>query len=252
MAAESADDLPGLPAFQVVAHGVVDVGQQLVGGPGICGPDRPVVPDRQLPADGQLGQERARQADLDQSVAPGGNMSLIVHRHQQQHLGDQHDWHAKCRRSRTQGPTSPTPGPYCPGRVLPPASADSTPGVMPCRPGRPRPATVRAAAPGWRGPFRRTGVTHALAPVTRLEWTPALGEPGSHATVMRFGMPGRQRAGLAHFIPIDATDQTAVSDKGQPAGLARQGAKRPRSPAESTSEPGRRPGGLAVRSSGAG
>ena len=87
-------------------------------------------------------------------------------------------------------------------------------------------------------------------PVTRLEWTPALGEPGSHATVMRFGMPGRQRAGLAHCIPIDATDQTAVSVKGQPAGLARQGAKRPRSPAESTSEPGRRPegpGGQVVR-----
>ena len=104
MAAESADDLPGLPAFQVVAHGVVDVGQQLVGGPGICGPDRPVVPDRQLPADGQLGQERARQADLDESVAPGGNMSLVVHRHQQQHLGDQHDWHAKC-------PPQPHPGP---------------------------------------------------------------------------------------------------------------------------------------------
>ena len=91
-------------AFQVVAHGVVYVGQQFVGGPGIRGPDRPVVPDRQLPADSQLGQERARQAHLDEGIAPHRNMSLVIHRHQQQHLGDQHDRHATC-------PPPPHPGP---------------------------------------------------------------------------------------------------------------------------------------------
>jgi hypothetical protein len=61
---------------------VVDVGQQFVARPGIPGPYRPVGPDRQLPADGQLGQQRAGQADLDESVAPGGDMSLVVHGHQ--------------------------------------------------------------------------------------------------------------------------------------------------------------------------
>jgi len=50
--AQAADDLSGLPAFQVVAYGVVDLSQQLVARPGISGAYRPAVPDRQVPADG--------------------------------------------------------------------------------------------------------------------------------------------------------------------------------------------------------
>jgi hypothetical protein len=48
----------------------------------VSDPYRRVVGDRQLPADGQLGQECAGQADLDENVAPGGDMSLVVHGHQ--------------------------------------------------------------------------------------------------------------------------------------------------------------------------
>jgi hypothetical protein len=80
--AQVGDDLLGLLAFQVVAHGVVGVAQQFVARPGICGAYRAVVGDRQLPVDGQLGQERAGQADLDEGVAPGRDMSLVVHGHQ--------------------------------------------------------------------------------------------------------------------------------------------------------------------------
>ena len=81
-----------LPALQILSHSVVDVRQQFVAGPGIAGPDRPVFRDRQLPVDGQLSQKRTGQADFNEGVAPHGNMSLVVHGKEQQHLGDQHNF----------------------------------------------------------------------------------------------------------------------------------------------------------------
>ena len=160
--AQAADDLLGLPAFQVVAHGVVDVGQQLVARPGISGPYPPVVPDRQLPVDGQLGQERAGQADLDEGVAPGTGTCPLSSTATSSSIsaisttGTLMPAAAAPKAQRHQ-----TPGPYCPGHVLPSASADSTPRHQA---GRGQPPSA-LPAPGWRWTFRRTALLHARVSV---------------------------------------------------------------------------------------
>jgi hypothetical protein len=74
--AETTDDLLGLPALEMLPHGVVDAGQEFVAGSGRSGPDRPVRRDRQLPAHGQLGHQRAGQANVDEGVAPTGTCPL--------------------------------------------------------------------------------------------------------------------------------------------------------------------------------
>ena len=45
--AQTPDDLPRVPALQMLPHRVVDISKQLVAGPGISGPDCPVFRDRQ-------------------------------------------------------------------------------------------------------------------------------------------------------------------------------------------------------------
>ena len=90
--AQTPDDLPRVPALQMLPHRVADIGEQFVAGPGISGPYCPVFRDRQPAVNGQLGQERAGQADLDEGAAPDGNVPLVVQRGEQQHLcANQHN-----------------------------------------------------------------------------------------------------------------------------------------------------------------
>ncbi len=89
--AQTPDDLPRVPALQMLPHRVVDISKQFVAGPGISGPHCPVFRDRQPAVNGQLGQERAGQADLDEAAAPDGNVPLVVQRGEQQHLCNQHN-----------------------------------------------------------------------------------------------------------------------------------------------------------------
>ena len=88
--AQTPDDLPRVPALQMLPHRVADISKQFVAGPGISGPYCPVFRDRQSAVNGQLGQERAGQADLDEGAAPDGNVPLVVQRGEQQHLCNQH------------------------------------------------------------------------------------------------------------------------------------------------------------------
>ena len=74
--AQTPDDLPRVPALQMLPHHVADISKQFIAGPGISGPHCPVFRDRQPAVNGQLGQERAGQADLDQGAAPDGNVPL--------------------------------------------------------------------------------------------------------------------------------------------------------------------------------
>ena len=89
--AQAPDDLPRVPALQMLPHRVADISKQFIAGPGISGPHRPVSRDRQPAVNGQLGQERAGQADLDEAAAPDGNVPLVVQRGEQQHLCNQHN-----------------------------------------------------------------------------------------------------------------------------------------------------------------
>ena len=88
---QTPDDLPHVPALQMLPHRVVDISKQCVAGPGISGPYCLVSRNRQPAVYGQIGQERAGQADLDQGAAPDGNVPLVVQRGEQQHLGNQHN-----------------------------------------------------------------------------------------------------------------------------------------------------------------
>jgi len=88
---QTPDDMPHVPALQMLPHGIVDISKQCVAGPGISGPYCPVFRDRQPAVNGQVGQERAGQADLDEGAAPDGNVPLVIQRGEQQHLCDQHN-----------------------------------------------------------------------------------------------------------------------------------------------------------------
>jgi hypothetical protein len=90
------------------SHRIVDISKQFVAGPGISGPYCPVFRDRQSTVNGQIGQERAGQADLDEGAAPNGNVPLVVQRGEQQHLCNQHN----C----TLIPAAALPG--CPGVIV--------------------------------------------------------------------------------------------------------------------------------------
>ena len=85
------DDVPHVPALQMLAHRIVDVSKQFAAGPGISGPYCPVFRDRQPAVDGQIGQQRAGQANLDEGAAPDGNLALVIQRGEQQHLCNQHN-----------------------------------------------------------------------------------------------------------------------------------------------------------------
>jgi hypothetical protein len=88
---EAPDDLPHVPALQMIPHRIVDIGKQFVAGPGVSGLYCPVFRDRQPAVNGQIGQQRAGQADLDEGAAPDGNASLVIQRGEQQHLCNQHN-----------------------------------------------------------------------------------------------------------------------------------------------------------------
>ena len=103
---QTPNDLPHVPALQMLPHRIVDITKQFVAGPGISGPYCPVFRDRQPAVNGQIGQERAGQADSDEGAAPDGNVPLVIQRGEQQHLCNQHN----C----TLLPAAALPG--CPGR----------------------------------------------------------------------------------------------------------------------------------------
>jgi len=88
---QAPDDLPHVPALQMLPHRIVDISKQSVAGPGISGPYCPVFRDRQPAVNRQIGQERAGQADLDEGAAPDGNAPLVIQRGEQQHLCNQHN-----------------------------------------------------------------------------------------------------------------------------------------------------------------
>jgi len=106
--AQSVDGPSRRHAVQMVPDRVVDVGQKLVAGPELTSPDYPASFHRQLPVDGQLDQQRSRQADLD-DAGPGDNRRgytpLLIDGHQQQHLGDQHNLHATVGSDHAAGRT---------------------------------------------------------------------------------------------------------------------------------------------------
>jgi hypothetical protein len=83
---QAPDDLPHVPTLQMLPHRIADISKQFVAGPGISGPYRPVFRDRQSTVNGQIGQERAGQADLDEGAAPDGNVPLVIQRGEEQHL----------------------------------------------------------------------------------------------------------------------------------------------------------------------
>ena len=135
---QTPDDLPHVPALQMLPHRIVDISKQFVAGPGISGPYCPVFRDLQPAVNGQIGQERAGQADLDEGAAPDGNVPLVIQRGEQQHLCNQHN----C----TLIPAAALPG--CPGVIgsSPPPSRTATP------PGRCRGTRTGPAAPSaWSG-----------------------------------------------------------------------------------------------------
>ena len=99
---------------------------------------------------GKLGQERTGQADLDEGIAPHGNMSLVVHGHRQQHLGDQPTGTLILPQPRPR-PNVTNAWALCAGHILPPASADSTPSLILCRrAGRGQPPSPRPPRGWWR------------------------------------------------------------------------------------------------------
>ena len=88
---QTPDDLPHVPALQMLPHRIAGISKQFVAGPGISGPYCPVFRDRQPAVNGQIGQERAGQADLDEGAAPDRNVPLVIQRGEQQHLCNQHN-----------------------------------------------------------------------------------------------------------------------------------------------------------------
>jgi hypothetical protein len=88
---QTPDDLPHVPALQMLPHRIADISKQFVAGPGISRLDCPAFRDRQPAVNGQIGQERAGQADSDEGAAPDGNVPLVIQRGEQQHLCNQHN-----------------------------------------------------------------------------------------------------------------------------------------------------------------